>query len=72
MARPRLRIVTVAVVAAVVGLSGCGTDEAIDRDTEGVQRDVDRGAGKLDEGAKDAAKDAGRDVEKGVRDVDGR
>lgn len=72
MSLPGLRIVTAAVVAGVVALGGCGTDDAVDRDTEGIQRDVDRGAGRLDERAKDATKDAGRDVEKGVRDVDGR
>jgi hypothetical protein len=76
MSRRRLRLATVVAAAALAGLPACGTDEAVERDTEEVQRDVDRGAGNLDERAKDAGEDAGRDVERdlerGVEDVDGR
>ena len=69
----RARFALVAVAAALAGLpAGCGTDDAVERDTEEVQRDIDRGAGGADERAKDAAEDAGRDIEKGVEDVDGR
>jgi hypothetical protein len=65
MPAQRPRLVLAAVVAGLVALPGCGTDDA-------VRRDVDRGAGTVDERAKDAAKDAGREVENGVEDVDGR
>jgi hypothetical protein len=53
------------------GLPACGTDDAIKRDTKDTRQELDKDAGKADEKAKDAAEDAGDEVKKGVKDVDG-
>ncbi len=60
-----------AAVAALAALPACGTDDAVQRDAKDAQQEVDKGAGNVDENAKDAAEDAGDDIEKGVEDVDG-
>jgi len=72
----RSRFALALVVAGLVALPGCG-DEAKD-----VQNDIDRGAGTVDERAKDAANDAkdatedaagdaGDKIEEGDDDDDG-
>ena len=68
----RSRLTILAVVAALAGaLPACGTDDAIERDTEDARQELDKDAGNLDEKAGEAAKDAGDEIEKGVEDVDG-
>jgi len=67
----RSRLALIAAAAAFAALPGCGTDDAVERDTEEVRQDVDREAGGADEDVGDGAKDAGREVETGVEDVDG-
>lgn len=72
MSRLRARLMLMAAGAALAGgLPACGTDDAIERDTEDARQQIDKDAGNADEKAKDAAEDAGDDVEKGVEDVDG-
>lgn len=72
MHRFRSRVTLLAAVAALcAGLPACGTDDAVERDTEDARQELDKGAGNADEKAKDAAEDAGNEVEKGVKDVDG-
>ena len=69
----RSRLISLAVAAALAcALPACGTDDAIERDTEGARQELDKDAGNLDEQAGEAAKDAGDEIEKGVEDVDGR
>ena len=69
----RSRLTVLAVVAALAGaLPACGTDDAIERDTEDSRQELDKDLGGADENAGDAAKDAGDEIEKGVEDVDGR
>jgi len=69
----RSRLTLLAVVAALAGaLPACGTDDAIERDTEDARQELDKDAGNVDEEAGEAAKDAGDEIEKGVEDVDGR
>ena len=69
----RSRLTLLAVVAALAGaLPACGTDDAIERDTEDSRQELDKDLGGADENAGDAAKEAGDDIEKGVEDVDGR
>ncbi len=70
-ARLRSRLTILAAVAALAALPACGTDDAVQRDAKDAQQEVDKGAGNVDENAKDAAEDAGDDIEKGVEDVDG-
>jgi len=71
LTRPRLTVL--AVVAALAGaLPACGTDDAVERDAEDAQQELDKDLGGADENAKDAAEDAGDEIEKGVKDVDGR
>ena len=65
----RFRVAVVAAVAALAGLPGCGTDEAVERDTERTQREGVRVVGRTDERSEDAAEEAGRDVEKGAEDA---
>ena len=73
MQRLRARLTLLGVVAALAGsLPACGTDDAVERDTEDARQELDKDAGNVDEKAKDAAEDAGDDIEKGVEDVDGR
>lgn len=69
----RSRLTLLAAVAALAGsLPACGTDDAVERDTRDTRQELDKDAGKVDEQAKDAADDAGDEIEKGVEDVDGR
>ena len=69
----RSRLTVLAVVAALAGaLPACGTDDAVQRDTQDAREELDKDAGNLDEEAGEAAKEAGDDIEKGVEDVDGR
>ncbi len=68
----RSRLTILATVAALgAALPACGTDDAIERDTEDAGQNVDKGAGNADEEAGGAAEEAGDDIEKGVEDVDG-
>ena len=68
----RSRLTLLAVVVALAGaLPACGTDDAIERDTEDSRQELDKDLGGADENAGDAAKDAGDEIEKGVEDVDG-
>lgn len=68
----RSRIIVVAIAAALgAGLPACGTDDAIERDTEDAGQKLDKGAGNADEKTGEAAKDAGDEIEQGVEDVDG-
>jgi outer membrane protein assembly factor BamE (lipoprotein component of BamABCDE complex) len=69
--RSRLALL-IAAAALAVALPACSTDDAIEKDSKDAQQKLDKGAGSLDEKAKDAAKDAGDDIEKGVKDVDGQ
>ena len=69
----RSRLTILATVAALgAALPACGTDEAVERDTEDARQELDRDAGNADEKAKDAAEDSGDELERGVEDVDGR
>jgi hypothetical protein len=69
----RSRLTLLAVVAALAGgLPACGTDDAVERDTQDAREELDKDAGNLDEKTGEAAKEAGDDIEKGVEDVDGR
>ncbi len=69
----RSRLTLLAVTAALAGaLPACGTDDAVERDTEDARQELDKDAGNLDEETGEAAKDAGDEIEKGVEDVDGR
>jgi len=68
----RRRLTLLAAVAALAALPACGTDDAIERDTRDTRQELDKDAGKADENAKDAAEDAGGEIEKGVEDVDGK
>jgi hypothetical protein len=69
----RARLMLLAASAALAGgLPACGTDDAVERDTEDARQEIDKDAGSADEKAKDAAEDAGDEVQKGVEDVDGR
>ena len=69
----RSRLTVLAVVAALAGaLPACGTDDAIERDTQDSRQELDKDLGGADEEAGEAAKDAGDEIEKGVEDVDGR
>ena len=69
----RSRLIVLAVAAALAGgLPACGTDDAVQRDTEDARQELDKDAGNVDENTKDAAEDAGNNIEKGVEDVDGR
>ena len=69
----RSRLSLLAVVAALAAaLPACGTDDAVERDTQDAGQELDKDAGNADEKAKDAAEDAGDEIEKGVEDVDGR
>ncbi len=69
----RSRLSVLAVVAALgATLPACGTDDAIERDTEDAGQKLDESAGNADEKVEDAAQDAGDEIEKGVEDVDGR
>jgi len=69
----RSRLTLLAVVVALAGaLPACGTDDAIERDTQDSRQELDKDLGGADEAAGEAAKDAGDEIEKGVEDVDGR
>jgi hypothetical protein len=72
MSNLRTRLALLVALAALVALPACGTDDAIERDTRETRERLDKDAGSLDEKARDAAKDAGDEIEKGVEDVDGR
>ena len=68
----RSRLTVLALVAALAGaLPACGTDDAVERDTEDAGQELDKDLGGADEKAGEAAKDAGDEIEKGVEDVDG-
>jgi hypothetical protein len=69
--RSRLTIFA-AVAALAAALPACGTDDALKNDAQDARQDLDRGAGNVDENAKEAADEAGDKVEQGVSDVDGR
>ena len=69
----RSRLSLLAVVAALAAaLPACGTDDAVERDTEDARQELDENAGNTDENAKEAAEDAGDEIEQGAEDVDGR
>ena len=69
----RSRLTALALVATLAGaLPACGTDDAAERDAKDAQQELDNDLGGADENAKDAAEDAGDEIEKGVKDVDGR
>ncbi len=69
----RSRLTLLAAVAALAAaLPACGTDDAVERDTRDARQELDEDAGKVDEKAKDAAEDAGDEIEQGAEDVDGR
>ena len=69
----RSRLTILATVAALgAALPACGTDDAIERDTKDAGQKLDKGAGNADEKAGGAASKAGDDIEKGVKDVDGK
>ena len=69
----RTRLTILAAVAALgAALPACGTDDAIERDTEDAGQKLDEGAGNADEKAGEAAEDAGDEIEKGAEDVDGQ
>jgi hypothetical protein len=68
----RSRLTLLAATAALAVLPACGTDDAVERDTRDARQRLDRDAGKADEKARDAAKDAADKIERGVEDVDGR
>ncbi len=72
MPSARSFVALLAALASLASLPACGSDDAVKRDAEDVRREVDKGAGTVDEQVKDAAKEAGRAIEKGVEDVDGR
>ena len=69
--RSRLTLLS-AVAALAAALPACGTDDAVERDTRDARQELDEDAGKVDEKAKDAAEDAGDEIEQGAEDVDGR
>ena len=66
--RPTLPILLTA-AALAFGASGCGTDDAVERDAKDAKQEVEKSG--ADEKAKEAGKDAGDAVEKGAEDVDG-
>jgi|GEM_PF-6908597 len=69
----RSRLALLISAAALAGaLPACSTDDAIERDAKDAQQTLDKSAGSADEKVKDAAQDAGDDVEKGINDVDGK
>ena len=69
----RSRLTLLAAVATLgASLPACGTDDAVERDTRDARQELDEEAGNTDEKAKDAAEDAGDEIEQGVEDVDGR
>jgi len=69
----RSRITLLAAAAALAAsLPACGTDDAVERDTRDARQELDEDVGKTDEKVKDAAEDAGDEIEQGVEDVDGR
>ncbi len=73
LALTRSRLTLFAITAALAtALPACGTDDAVERDTKDAGQELDKDAGKADENAGEAAEDAGDEIEKGVRDVDGR
>jgi uncharacterized lipoprotein len=72
MSTLRTRLALLIAVAALVVLPACGTDDAIERDTRDTRQELDKDAGSIDEKAKNAAEDAGDEIDKGVEDVDGR
>ena len=71
LTRSRLTLLA-AVAALAVSLPACSTDDAVEKDTKKTRQNVDKGLGGADEKAGRAADEAGDDIEKGVKDVDGR
>ena len=54
----RRRTAVAAMAAGLLSFGGCSTDDAVKRDAEDAGRSIDKGAGKADERATDAVKDA--------------
>lgn len=64
------KVPTLLIAAALAfGAAGCSTDDAIERDAQDAQEEVEQSG--VDEKAKEAGRDAGDAIEKGAEDVDG-
>ena len=66
--RPTLPVL-LAALALAFGASGCGTDDAAERDAQDAKEEVEQS--DVGKEAEEAGKDAGDAVEKGAEDVDG-
>jgi len=67
----RSRLTLLAAVAALAAaLPACGTDDAVEKDTQETRQNLDEGLGDADEKAGDAAKEAADNLGDALNDAD--